>query len=172
MNERLADEGRAAVYACEIAAFDGTDLEELRPHDSIAALIERVVSAPWWAGPRVRVEAARRGTGSSGTHGPISTQTRAGDTPVTIRLAASQATIATAAHELAHALAGVGHGHDALYRRAYLDVITVITNLDVGDRRGDLHAEHLAAEFAAAGLPVAARGWTSPGDSSGRAIAL
>ena len=63
---------------------------------------------------------------------------------------------------------GVGHGHDALYRRAYLDVITVITNLDVGDRRGDLHAEHLAAEFAAAGLAVAARGWASPGDSSGR----
>ncbi len=155
--------GRAELYACELAAFDGTDLEAVRAHHTVAAVIERLVAEPWWAGPPVRVEAARSGAMSSATHGPVSNPdaTAAGvdasRIPVTIRLAAGQATIATAAHELAHALAGVDHGHDARYRRAYLDVITMITNLDASDRRGTIHTDQLSDAFAAAGLDIGTR---------------
>ena len=88
-----------------------------------------------------------------------------------IRFAASQATVATAAHELAHALAGVAHGHDEVYRRAYLDVVEVITNLDPTDRRGEIHVRQLAEAFAAAGLRLGPRSWPAPPDSAG-AIAL
>ncbi len=163
------DIGRAAVYACEIAAFDGTDLEAAQPVADIAELIARVTSGAWWPGPAVRVEAARQGALSSGTHGPVGGGRGA---PVTIRLAAGQATMATAAHELAHALAGVGHGHDPLYRCAYLDVIHVITNIDPTDRRGDVHVRQLADAFASAGLTVAGRRWPPPDPSVGGPIVL
>ncbi|MET0910414.1 MAG: hypothetical protein ABWZ99_13185 [Ilumatobacteraceae bacterium] len=161
------DIGRAAVYACEIAAFDGTDLEAVQPFDDVAELIGRVTSGPWWPGPIVRVEVARRGAVSSGAHGPVG-----GGGSVTVRLAPGQATTATAAHELAHALAGVGHGHDPLYRCAYLDVIRVITNIDPTDRRGDIHVRQLADAFASAGLSVAERRWPSPDPSVGGPIVL
>ena len=36
-DDRAGDVGRTAVYACELAAFDGTDLEDVRPYDEIAA---------------------------------------------------------------------------------------------------------------------------------------
>ncbi len=81
-------------------------------------------------------------------------------------------TVATAAHELAHALAGTGHGHDAVYRRAYLDVVRVITNLDSTDRRRDLHVDQLRVAFGAAGLAVGERSWAAPTDGTGSAIAL
>ena len=42
---------------------------------------------------------------------------------VEIRVAAGQCTSATLAHELAHALAGVDHGHDAVFRAAHVDVV-------------------------------------------------
>lgn len=169
MTHLQRDVGRTAVYACEVAAFDGTDLEEVTTVDAIARLIGRLVADRWWPGPPVRVEAARRDAGSSGTHGPIAASK---SVPMTIRISRAQATIATAAHELAHALAGVEHGHDALYRRAYLDVVEVITNLDPTDRRADLHTRQLAQAFAAGGLEVAARRWPSPGPDTGGAIAL
>jgi hypothetical protein len=163
------DIGRAAVYACELAAFDGTDLEAVRPVAEIAELIGRVTTTSWWPGPTVRVEAARRGASSSGTHGPVG---GGGSMPVTVRVAHGQATAATAAHELAHALAGVGHGHDPLYRRAYLDVIRVITNIDPTDRRGDVHVRQLADAFASAELTIALRRWPPPDPSVGGPIVL
>lgn len=169
MTDRRGDVGRAAVYACETSAFDGTDLEDVRPLDEIARLIDRIVASGWWSGPAVRVEAARRGAASSGAHGTLTSGAAA---PVTIRIAGAQATPATAAHELAHALAGVAHGHDALFRSAYLDVIQVITNVDPTDRRGDLHTRQLADAFDGAGLEVASRRWPRPDDSVGGAIAL
>lgn len=163
------DIGRAAVYACEIAAFDGTDLESAQPMADIAELVDRVTSGAWWPGPAVRVEAARHGARSSGAHGPVS---GGGGAPVRIRVAVGQATVATAAHELAHALAGVGHGHDPLYRCAYLDVIHVITNIDPTDRRGDVHVRQLADAFASAGLTLAGRRWPTPDPSVGGPIVL
>ncbi len=163
------DHGRAAVYAAEITAFDGTDLEEVRSHGEIVSLIDRVTSGSWWPGPRLTVVRSRRGAESSATHGP---PTELSSGAVTVRLVATQATVATAAHELAHALAGVGHGHDEIFRRAYLDVVAVITNLDSSDRRHDVHVGQLSDAFAAAGLRVGERAWLPPGDSSGQAIAL
>jgi hypothetical protein len=169
MTGSRGDAGRAAVYACEVAAFDGTDLEEVTTVDDIARVIDRLVADRWWPGPPVRVEAARRGAASSGTHGPVAASI---SVPLTIRIAAAQATTATAAHELAHALAGVEHGHDAFYRRAYLDVVEVITNLDPTDRRGDMHTRQLADAFAAEGLGVASRRWPGPAPEAGGAIVL
>ena len=169
MTSAVSDVGRTEVYGCELAAFDGTDLEDVRPYDEIAAVVQRLVGDAWWPGPSVRVEAARRGAESSATHGPMATGAQGSS--VLIRFAASQATVATAAHELAHALAGVAHGHDEVYRRAYLDVVEVITNLDPTDRRGATHVHQLAEAFAAASLGIGPRSWPAPPDNAG-AIAL
>jgi hypothetical protein len=169
MTRAIHDLGRAEVYGCELAAFDGTDLEDVRSFDEIVAVVQQLVGGGWWPGPSVSVEAARRGAESSATHGPVTTGSRGSS--VLIRFAAAQATIATAAHELAHALAGVAHGHDEVYRRAYLDVVEVITNLDPTDRRGETHVHQLAEAFAAARLSVGQRSWPAPPGSSG-AIAL
>ncbi len=46
----MVDCGRAEVYAAEAAAFDGTDLESVRPFAEIAALIEVVVAGGVVAG--------------------------------------------------------------------------------------------------------------------------
>ncbi len=89
-----------------------------------------------------------------------------------IRLASDQLTIATAAHELAHALAGPAAGHSPLFLAAYLDVVAVITNLDSSDRRHRLHVDQLRAALDAAGLAVGARRWPAPPESAGSAIAL
>jgi hypothetical protein len=154
------DRGRAALYAAETAAFDGTDLEFVRTPGYIVALIGRLAAGQWWPGPEVVAVEARIDAQSSSTHGPVVLRR---PPVVMIRLAAGQATVATAAHELAHALAGVEHGHDALFRCAYLDVVEVITNIDPQDRRGDLHRLQLADAFCAHGLDVAARMWPRPG---------
>jgi hypothetical protein len=37
-----ADCGRAALYAAEVAAFDGTDLESVMPFAEVAAVIDAV----------------------------------------------------------------------------------------------------------------------------------
>jgi hypothetical protein len=62
--------------------------------------------------------------------------------------------VATVAHELAHALAGVGHGHDGVFRAAYVDVVTALA--------GAAPAAALAEAFAAMGIAAAARRWPSP----------
>ncbi|NND74321.1 MAG: hypothetical protein HKN44_04885, partial [Ilumatobacter sp.] len=164
------DADRTAVGAAELAAFDGTDLEERIPFDIVAARIARVVDGSWWPAGEVRVERARADAGSSTTR--CAGDGRAGSPDVRIRLASPQWTVATAAHELAHVLAGVARGHDAVFRRAYLDVVAVITNIDSIDRRRDLHPRQLADAFAAAGLAVAPRAWPAPPASTGTPFAL
>jgi hypothetical protein len=161
----MRDCGRAEVYAAEAAAFDGTDLELVRSFGEVSSAIAAVVEGPWWPGTPVRVVAARRDAASS------SARERA-DSSTVIRLAADQTTIATAAHELAHALAGPGAGHSPVFLAAYLDVVAVVTNLDSRDRRHRLHVDQLRDALGAAGLAVGARTWPPPPEASGTAIAL
>lgn len=154
------------MYAAEIAAFDGTDLERVVDVAEVTALIDRVLATDWWSGGPVAVRAARADARSSTTRCGVDDGSVA-----TISIAGPQATVATAAHELAHALAGVALGHGGRYRRAFLDVVQVITNLDRIDGRGALHVTQLADAFAAAGLAVGERDWPEP-PSVGGAIAL
>ena len=151
MSRTGMDSDRAAVYAAELAAFDGTDLELVVGAERLAAVVDRLTAGEWWPGPVVAVRPARSDARSSST--------RCAASGATIRLADNQTTVATAAHELAHALAGVGAGHDGRFRAAYLDVIAVVTNLDPTDRRGPLHVDQLAEAFAAHRLLVGPRNW-------------
>ena len=157
-----ADVDRAQVYAAELAAFDGTDLEEIVGFDAVERAIAAVISGEWWPGGPVVVQAARSDARSSVTRCGVES-----DSCAEVRIANPQATIATAAHELAHALAGVSHGHDGHFRRAHLDVVQAITNLDRLDARGDLHAGQLRRAYDAAGLAVSERTWSEPPDASG-----
>ena len=43
-----ADDGRAAVYAAEIAAFEGTSYEALAPFDELVVLARTITTASWW----------------------------------------------------------------------------------------------------------------------------
>ena len=159
-----ADQDRAQVYAAELSAFDGTDLEAVVDIAELAAAIDDIVDGDWWCGPAVTVRAARCDARSSSA--------RCGDgDSTTISIAPPQATLATAAHELAHALAGVAAGHGARYRRAHLDVVSAITNRDRSTGRGDLHVAQLSAAYRAAGLAIGDRDWPAP-PSPGQAIAL
>lgn len=160
------DRERTAVYAAEISAFDGTDLESVRGFGRLTRVVDDLVAGEWWPGPAVSLRTARADARSS------SARCGDGTDGVTIRLAANQATLATVAHELAHALAGPAAGHDGLFRAAYLDVVAVMTNLDSTDRRGLLHVEQLRAAFAAADLSVGRRRWPAPPTSTSGAIAL
>jgi len=162
------DVDRSAVYAAELAAFDGTDLEEVVDSARLMGRMRVVTTGEWWPGPPVDVMAARVDAASSSAR----CATSAVDGRVTIRIAGPQTTVATAAHELAHALAGVGAGHGPVFRAAYLDVIAVITNVDSTDRRLDLHLHQLATAFVDAGLPVGQRRWPGPPPSTTTAIAL
>ena len=158
------DDQRAAVYAAEIAAFDGTDLESVIDIDRVLGLVRGVVSTEWWPGPDVVARAAR-------TDARSSTARHDGGPVTTIRIARPQATIATASHELAHALASVAAGHGERFRRAHLDVVSVMTNLPGDQRRGSLHVDQLAGAYAAAGLAIGERDWPEPPPVN-RAIAL
>lgn len=158
----VADSDRSAVYAAELSAFDGTDLETVRSIDDIVAVIDTVVVGEWWSGPAVHAVPMRADAQSSCA--------RIVDGGVEIRLASPQATWATAAHEVAHGLAGVSSGHNARYRRAMLDVVEVLTNTAIGQRRGRLHVEQLSGAYRAAGLDIAKRDWEPP--DAGAPIAL
>ncbi len=154
-----ADNERTALYAAELAAFDGTDLEVQIGHDFIARRIQHVVTGEWWPGPLIEVRPARVDARASSTRCALDAED--GSTAV-IRLAAEQTTTATAAHELAHALGGVAVGHGPVFRRAYLELLAVMTNLDSTDRRHDLHVGQLAAAFVARDLSVGDRQWAAP----------
>jgi len=159
-----ADFERAQVYAAEVAAFDGTDLEDVVGFDTVARAITEVLDGDWWPGTAVAVRAMRADARSSNA--------RCGDGQhTTISIAATQATIATGAHELAHALAGVDAGHGPRYRRAHLDVVSAITNRTRSTGRGDVHVEQLRHAYAAAGLTIGVRDWPAP-PAPGSAIAL
>ena len=45
------DVGRAAVYACELAAFDGTDLEDRRSFDEVERIIRSIAQIHGGPGP-------------------------------------------------------------------------------------------------------------------------
>ncbi len=162
------DADRSAVYEAELAAFDGTDLEDVIEFSSLVERMRSVTTGEWWPGPVVEVIVARADAASSSTR--CATSPAGGRT--TIRLAAAQTTVATAAHELAHALAGLEDGHGAAFRAAYLDVVAVITNIDSTDRRRALHVEQLATAFASVGLSSGDRRWPPPPSSTTTAIAL
>lgn len=142
-----ADEGRAAVYAAEIAAFEGTSYESITAFESLEALAGTVTGAPWWPHGLVEVRRARADASSS------SARQRGGAAPV-IRLAAPQMTPATLVHELAHALAGVAAGHGPAFRRAHVDLVGYVF--------GDTEAGWLLDAYAQMGLAPGRRGWPAP----------
>lgn len=141
------DHGREALYAAELAAFDGTGYEAVVPLADLAGLADRITSAAWWPCGHVAVVAARADAASS------TTRHRPGKTPV-IRIAAGQCTPATLLHELAHVLAGPDAGHGPRYRRAYLDLVRFCW--------GDEPARWLRAEFDVHRLAVGDRAWPVP----------
>jgi hypothetical protein len=163
------DADRSGVYSAEVAAFDGTDLETIVDFDALRTRVIEVTAGEWWPGPPVDVRRARVDAHSSSAR--CSESATQHDT-VLVRLAAGQVTLATAAHELAHALAGPTRGHGAEFRRAYLDVTAVITNTNPSDRRRTLHVDQLAAAFDAFGLAVGERWWPPPPEAASGAIAL
>ncbi len=147
------DRGRTAVGAAELASFGGTDLETQRPLDELASRAATVCSTLWWAragGPPVRIAAARASARSSSARGGGAR----GRDAVTIRLAEGQRDLATVGHELAHALAGVEHGHDQRFRIAAVDVVSVLA--------GHAAAEALRRSFEVYDLPLAERPWPAP----------
>ena len=142
------DPGQVAVAEAEEAAFGGTTLDAPSTREELTTLVHALVAGEWWHrnGPPVHVVAPRRSTRSS-------TARRCGD-GVEIRLATEQLTIATAAHELAHALAGIDHGHDATFRAAHVDVVAVIADA--------ASAERLVVAYGAFDLVVGLRSWSPP----------
>jgi hypothetical protein len=150
----MTDTGRAAVYAAEIAAFEGTSYESVVELGELQALATTITSAPWWPCGRVPVVAARADARSS------STRQRADDRPV-VRLAAPQMTQATLVHELAHVLAGVGVGHGSAFRRAHVDLVHVAF--------GNAEARWLVDAYAAMDLAPGERAWPAPSIGAGSA---
>jgi hypothetical protein len=144
----LIDRGKAAVAAAEEMAFGGTDLDVPLGRSAVERRVAGLTTGPWWrsCGPAVAMATPRRGTRSS------SAQHRTGH--VAIHVADEQLTVSTAAHELAHALAGVGHGHDAVFRAAYVDVVAVVA--------GAVHATALADAFLAMDVAAGGRRWPAP----------
>ena len=159
MSDLGPDIGREAVYAAEIAAFEGTCHETLIGFESLVALARTVIESSWWPCGEIAIVRARRDAGSS------STRQRGSGAPV-VRLAAPQMTAATLLHELAHVLAGLGSGHGGRFRRAHVDL--------VGYTLGDLEAGWLLDAYGAMGLEPGPRTWPAPpvrGDTA-RPIAL
>jgi hypothetical protein len=151
-----ADRGRTEVYAAELAAYEGTDLETIVPLADLVAAAHRLTSAPWWPpGRDVAVRPARRDARSSTTRWRSS---------IVIHVAAEQATRATLVHELAHALAGASAGHGPVFRRAHVDLASAAFG---GDR-----GAWLAAAYRVAGLTLGARTWDPPAEGSRSVIAL
>jgi hypothetical protein len=151
------DVGREAVYAAEIAAFEGTSYESLVDIDRLLDLAAVITSADWWPHGAIDVVPARIDASSS------STRQRRGARPV-VRLAAPQMTPATLIHEFAHVLAGVEVGHGEVFRRAHVDLVGFVF--------GDIQANWLVAAYDAMGLEPGRRNWPSVGRATGGAIAL
>jgi putative metallohydrolase (TIGR04338 family) len=143
----MTDLGRQAVYAAEIAAFEGTAYESLVGFDELVAIARLVNASTWWPHEPVQIVRARRDASSS------STRQRGSAAPV-VRLAAPQMTPATMLHELAHVLAGLAAGHGPEFRRAHVDL--------VGFALGDTEASWLLDAYAAVGLAPGRRAWPTP----------
>jgi hypothetical protein len=150
-----ADRGREAVYAAEEAAFGGTTLGERRSLRELQGRASMIVDGDWWrqaGGPAVDVVAARSTARSS------SARHDARHAAV-VRLATGQLDEMTIAHELAHLLAGIDHGHDDRFRAALLDVVALLA--------GPRAASMLAHAYAAFGLTTGRRAWPPPVRGSG-----
>jgi hypothetical protein len=143
----VADSDRAQVYAAEFAAFEGTGYEAVVDLDRLVALAGRLFDAPWWPSGVVTVRSARSDAVSS------TTRWVPGADPV-IRLARPQLTMATLAHELAHVLAGRQHGHDAVFRRAHVDISRTLLGSEPGEWLADAYRLH--------GLTLGPRRWPEP----------
>ena len=142
-----ADLGRSAVYAAEIAAFEGTSYESVAPLDQLLELGRLVTAASWWPHGDIEIVPARADASSS------SARQRGAGTPV-VRLAAPQMTPATVVHELAHVLAGLNDGHGAVFRRAHVDL--------TGFAFGDEPATWLVEAYHGMGLEPGVRRWLAP----------
>lgn len=144
----MNDVGREAVAAAEEAAFGGTDVDDRRDRASLQARLSAVVDGPWWReyGPAVTIGRPRASDRSSSA--------RTCGSGVEVRLASGQLTLATVVHELAHALAGLSHGHDPLFRAAYVDVTALLAGVEA--------ARRLTGAFEAFGLGVGERTWPQP----------
>lgn len=142
-----ADVGREAMYAAEIAAFEGTSYEVVTPLERLITLASVICDAEWWPHDQIRVGPARSDASSS------STRQRGGRRPV-VRLAAPQMTPATLVHEFAHVLAGVGNGHRGGFRRAHVDLVGFVF--------GDAEASWLLDAYAAMNLVPGERTWPVP----------
>jgi hypothetical protein len=148
--DRGVDHGRAAVYAAEEAAFGGTDLDRPVPLGELQALAAVVVGGEWWGAcgaPPVEVVGARADASSSSARA-------ATGTGVLVRLAGPQRTTGTVTHELAHALAGIGHGHDERFCAAHVDIVAVLA--------GGAAASELARAYADHDVAPGARTWPAP----------
>lgn len=145
------------MYSAEVAAFDGTTAERVTAFDEITSLAASVMTASWW--PRGRIDIVRR---RADARSSVTCQDGARD-PI-IRLAPAQLTPATIAHELAHVLAGVVHGHDGVFRRAHVDV--------VGWALGPHAAGWLETAYAGHRLDLGERDWPAPPVAPSAAIAL
>jgi hypothetical protein len=141
------DRGRQAVYAAEIAAFEGTSYEVVTSIESLIELAATITAAEWWPRGPIPVVRARSDASSS------STRQRGHDRPI-VRLAAPQMTPATLLHELAHVLAGVGLGHGSVFRRAHVDL--------VGCGFGHGEAIWLGDAYRSMDLTLGARAWSAP----------
>ncbi|MEO6652805.1 MAG: hypothetical protein ABIP17_09140 [Ilumatobacteraceae bacterium] len=142
-----ADIGREAVYAAEIAAFEGTAFESLAPYRELVELAELITGGSWWPHGEIEVVTARSDASSS------STRQSGGRRPV-VRLAAPQMTSATLVHEFAHVLASVAEGHGAVFRRAHVDLAGFVF--------GEEPALWLLDGYAAMGLEAGLRTWEAP----------
>jgi hypothetical protein len=156
----MTDRGRAGTYAAEEAAFGGTDLDTPLPPARLDELIATVTAGEWWQAcgvPAVTAVAARADAVSS------SAASR-GAGGVAVRIARGQRTVATVAHELAHALAGVDHGHDATFRAAEVDIVAMLA--------GAATANDLHGALAAHGVPAGQRSWPPPFRATGHGFAI
>ncbi len=147
------------MYAAELVAFEGTELEVVEPFEVVSAFVRSLVTGTWWPAGPVVVRRARQDARTS--------TTRAGGAGgiVEIRLSRPQCTRATAVHELAHALAGPAAGHGPMFRRAHVDVAAVVFGAE--------RAGWLADAYVGVRLNLGARAWPEPSAGGlGHAIAL
>lgn len=153
------DHGRSEVYAAELAAFEGTELEVVEPFEVMSAFAQSLVAGAWWPAGPVVVRRARADARTS------TTRTGAARRVAEIRLSGPQCTRATVVHELAHVLAGPGAGHGSAFRRAHVDIATVAFGAE--------RAGWLADAYAASRLSPGARAWPEPSAGGpGHVIAL
>jgi len=142
-----ADIGREDVYAAELAAFGGTLADcEVGFHE-LLWIRNAICASLWWPAGDIDVEQARSDAKSSTTREGDDGRSR-------IRIAATQCTPLTLAHEVSHVLAGIDAGHGPRFRRAELDLVFTMF--------GSTEMQWLLDAFEAMNLQIANRSWASP----------